>query len=253
MEMPIFDRILSTPASTAAWNRPWASGLVRSPSSWRSASAGHGRERQAGADGVGAVAEQGGEAVDVAHVVGHHHERGPRPQAALAEALVDGTGRQQRRDRRPVGPGVVGSRTSDARAALDGGHRLVAPGGRRRPAGPPGPSATGKVASSGMTGHGALSVSSRSSTPDGYRKNDGSVSSSAASAASVRSGGPGAEQRAQAHDQPLAQGVDGRVGDLGEALAQVVVPAAGGGRPGWAAASRRPWRRWAPWRRRPWA
>ena len=39
VEMPIFDRIFSTPASTAAWKRPWASGLVRSPSSAVSASA----------------------------------------------------------------------------------------------------------------------------------------------------------------------------------------------------------------------
>ena len=40
----------------------------------------------------------------------------------------------------------------------------------------------------------------------------------------------GAEQGAQAHDQPLAQRVDGRVGDLGEALAQVVAAGRARGR-----------------------
>ena len=39
VEMPILDRILSTPASVADWNRDWASGLMIESSSELSASA----------------------------------------------------------------------------------------------------------------------------------------------------------------------------------------------------------------------
>ncbi len=56
---------------------------------------------------------------------------------------------------------------------------------------PVGPSATGNVRSSGMTGHGARSVSARLSTPEGYRKNEGSVMSRAASSVSDSSGARG--------------------------------------------------------------
>ena len=222
VQMPIFDRILSTPASTAAWKRPWASGLVRSPSSAVSASPATVASARRRADGVGAVAEQRGEGVDVERVVGDDHDRGWRERRRRSvsawwtapAASSEGTGARS-------APAADVVEHEDAGAALDRGdasatRRSTA---ARRPAGP---SAAGNVASSGMTGHGAWSVSSSVSTPDGYRKNESSVSSSAASADSVSSGCAGAEQRAQAHDQPLAQRVDRRVGDLGEALAQVV-------------------------------
>ena len=144
VQMPILDRILSTPASTAAWKRLWASGLVRSSSSDPVGLGGHRGQRQPGADGVGAVAEQGGEAVHVEDVVGHHHERRsstagagrPGPGAPRRVASSDGTGARsaptshvvedQRCRRRPSTAATASStRRSTAAAQAVGplGHR----------------------------------------------------------------------------------------------------------------------------------
>ena len=131
-----------------------------------SASAGDGGQGEAGADGVGAVAEQGGEGVDVAGVVGHDHERRcAERRRRSVERLVDGARGQQRRDGARSAP-APSSRTRCRPRPRP--RRPPRPTSRstaaRRPAGP---SAAGKVASSGMTGHGALSVSSRCRRPTG--------------------------------------------------------------------------------------
>src|SRR4029450_2317159 len=106
--MPILDRILSTPASTAAWNRPCASGLVRSPSSARSASAATVASARRGQVAAGAQPGGGGE----------------RALRALGGCLVDGAAGDERRDRGPVRPGLVDVEDQRAGAALDGGHGL---------------------------------------------------------------------------------------------------------------------------------
>ena len=75
VEIPIFERILSTPSSTAACSLACDSAEVTSPSWSSSAIAATVRERDPRADRVGAVAEEACDRVRVACITGVDDER----------------------------------------------------------------------------------------------------------------------------------------------------------------------------------
>ena len=145
MEMPILDRILSTPASTASKKWPWATGpvvvvvAVVGPVGQR-------LEGEAGTDRVGAVADERREEVGVPGVVGQgDHETHVAPTLpssirrwwAAPTASTDGMGARSAStapslDDQDLAPAAaVAASTSSARRST--------PAWR-----PSGPSATGK-------------------------------------------------------------------------------------------------------------
>ena len=252
MLMPIFDRILSTPASTASKKRSWATGpvgvvvAVVGP-------VGHGLEGEAGAHGVGAVADERGDEVDVPGVVGHDDEARVAAAPERDEAVVGradgehatGSGARSASSRGVVDDQDLGARRGDR---LD----LVGQALDR------GPEAVGAVGhgEGGVEGDGrerGLVLDRAASTRVGVEQEGLEAQQAGGVRVLGEDGRPRAEQRAQAHHQALAQGVDRRVGDLGEALASGSGARGGAGRPSGAGASRRPSRRWARSPRRPWA
>ena len=127
----------------------------------------HALQRQAGADGVGAVAEQAGHGRDVAGVAGVDHHRGVGPQPGGDQPVVHRAGGQQAGHRRPVGADAGVGHHDDGRAPS---RTAASASSARRPIAAPrpaGPSATGKVASSRTAGNGARSGSRRWSTASG--------------------------------------------------------------------------------------
>ena len=102
VEIPIFDRIFSTPSSIAAWSFAWA---VRRVDLAELAVVGHRRDRpqrDTRADRVGAVAEQARDRVRVACVAGVDDERRVLADARRDQRVVHRTEREQRRDGHPV-------------------------------------------------------------------------------------------------------------------------------------------------------
>ncbi len=112
---------LEDASSTAARKRRCASsGEGRSPPTLSACGErGHRLEREPRADRLRAVAEQAGEVVCLARLVGLDHERGERPQTARDESVVDGADRHQHRNRR-AGAGV-----RDHERSPPGAHRRL--------------------------------------------------------------------------------------------------------------------------------
>ncbi len=185
----------------------------------------HREKGQAGADGVGAVPQQAGHVMDVAGVVGHHHQAGVRAQTPGDQALVDGAGGQQRRYRGAIGGHVSVVHHEDSRTLGDEGLGLVAQA-HDRCTQPPGPVGHREV--SVEPGGGELGALAGELVDGGGVDEEGVELDLMGGLRTVGQQGPtGADQGPQAHHQPLPQMVDGGVGDLCEALLQVVVQRAG--------------------------
>ena len=244
------DRILSTPASTASKKWPWADragGVVVAVVG----PVGQRLEGEPGAHGIGAVADEHREEVGVPGVVG----QGDQAHVAAApegdEAVVGRPDSEDRGDGGPISVDRGVAHDQDLGARRGGRLDLVGQ------ALDPGPEAVGAVGhgEGGVEGHGPERRLARDQLVHGVGVEQERLEAQQAGGILVlgEDGRPRAEQRAQGHDPVLAEGVDRRVGDLGEPLLQVVVERGGAGRPSAAGASRRPWRRWAPCPRRPWA
>ncbi len=188
VEIPIFDRILSTPSST----RRLQLGLrLRGGDLTELVVVGHRRhraQRDPRADRVGAVAEEAGDRVRVACITGvdderhvHSHARRRRARRCTApSANSDGIGARSGPMPASETTRMDVPRSTAASAAVVSASTPVAS--------PPGPSATANVASSASARNTQRSVSRRKSIAPGYRKNVDSSSSCAAAGSSVRSG-----------------------------------------------------------------
>ena len=134
MEMPIFERIFSTPASSGGPQALLGVGADEVAGVGLVGLRGHGLQGEPRAHRVGAVAEQRGDEVGVADVVGEHDQAGVGPPPVGDQALVHraeqpaatGSGA-----RSPVG--LAGVDHEDAGAL---GDERVGGGGRRLDRGP---------------------------------------------------------------------------------------------------------------------
>ncbi len=209
-----------------------------------------GLEGQVGVDGRGAVPEQGGEVVHLASLAGLHDEAGARAQALADEVVVDRGHGQQRRDGGVVRiDGAVGE--DDDLVAVEDVLLGLAPEPLECALHA---ARLGREADGDGLGLEVLPVHPAQALQvlvgqHGVRQLD--------DARVLRPGGQhvalAAHEGDEAHDHLLADGVDGRVGDLREELVEVVEEAAATSRTARPAACRCPSSRAAPGRRGPWA
>ena len=78
-------------------------------------------EREIGIDRLGAVAGEAAEMMHLARLAGLDHQADRGAQALADQVMVHGRGREQRRDRDAVGPGLAVRQDDDVVAAVDGG------------------------------------------------------------------------------------------------------------------------------------
>ena len=202
---------LRTPSSTACRKRCWASaGEGWSPPSLSAAAMrGHRLQREPRADRVGAVAEQRGEMVRLARLVARDDQRRARSQARGDQPVVDGAGGEQRRDRRPLRAGALVGDEQELGACLDRGLRLVTEAGARRLE----PFVLVERSIERSEGEPRECIRKEE---EGLELDDVRRLGNLGQERLAR-----AEQRAQRHDVPLPEVVDGRVGDLRKALLEI--------------------------------
>ena len=82
-------------------------------------------DRQVRVDGGRAVADEAAEVVRLAGLAGLDDDRRPRAAAQADQVVMDGAGRQQRRDRRAVGTDGAVAEDQDRRAVDDGALRRI--------------------------------------------------------------------------------------------------------------------------------
>ena len=187
---------------------------------------GDGLEGQLRANRVGTASEEAGDAMDVTGVVGDDDQAGLHPQASGNQVVVDRARRQQRRHRhlRRADAGVVDQQQGGAHGDGAGGFHAEAIEGSGEAARSFGRGEGGVEAHGGERGGGGV----------GERGDGGGEEEEGVEFDELgRFGGfgqqwvAGSQQGAQAHHQPLPEVIDGGVGDLGKALAEVVMDRAG--------------------------
>ena len=184
-------------------------------------------QQQARVHDAGAGGHDHREPVDVEHVPGVDHDVGPAAQAGLGEGGVDGARGEDGRDGEScrvlerggrigqdedLGPGAGGVERAGGESVERDLEAGIAAGGRPRRVEP----AHGPVRRPGA-------VADRVEQPvevDDHRASDPHGLGARGHAAQERR--PAAELHLEVHDRPLALGVDRRVGDLRERLAEVV-------------------------------
>ncbi len=184
-----------------------------------------GLHRQVGVDGGGAVADEQGDVVDLAYVTGLDQQAHLGALLGADEVVVDGRGEEQRGDRRVLGVGVPVGEDDEARAVLDGGVGLGAdlldPGGQCVAS-----AADAVEAGQGgglHSGHVAVGVDvDELGQLVVVDDREGQGDAAAGGGGRLQEVALGAEHGAQRGDELLADGVQGRVGDLGEELGEVV-------------------------------
>ena len=198
-------------------------------------------ERDARADRVGAVAEQAGDRVRVAGVAGVDDERRrawrirSRDQAVVdrAGASSDGIGARS-------GPTFSSVTTRMPGAGLHGVDAVARQRLEAVAAGPPGPRQIGNDASSSTGGERVVRRVEQRVDGVGVEEEGRELEQARRVAVLGEQRPARTETGAQRHHQALAEVVDRRVGDLGEALLQVVEDRARRGRRPRRTACRRP-------------
>ena len=188
-----------------------------------------GVEGQVGIDPAGPEADQAGEVVHLAGLAGLDHQRAEVPLAAPDQVVVDAADGQQSGDGRPLGPRAAVAQDDQGGPLVDPALGLQAGLGQGPAQLPPAPGqreqdrhrAHREILEPGLAQLLEVVVGE-----DGVRE----LELAAVLRGLVQEVALPAHEAHQGHDQALAVGVDGRVGHLGEQLAEVVEQQPGAGR-----------------------
>ncbi len=181
-----------------------------------------GRQGETRADGVGAVAEQAGHLVHVAGRVTHRHQARERTKLLVDEVVVDGTGGQQRRYGRPLRADVAVVEDDHTSSPA---HSVGRFGGETVERGHHAGGALGHR-ERGVERHDRIgrAVGEVERVDTGREQEEARQGEHASGSLVLDQDRQARSQHgAQAHHPALAERVDRRVGDLREALLEVVV------------------------------